>query len=261
MARREEPEGLIPWIWRYLVECITWVVTHPQPILIVFVVSGVLWGLWTQARYAEAFHVTRVETPASINFELSQPVVGTNIWEVDLAGMAKNLRQQQPWLRDVRVVRALPDTIRIEAIHRIPVAQVRIQGWHPVDGEGYILPREVETDETGLVRLEGFMRRSTALSVGELNENPELLRALRVLTVLRQTPMLQDYRLSHLNIEDKNQIRFNLDDQLEVRCGSEGELPTQLERLRISLELLRRQNVDARQIDVRFPEPVVTPRA
>lgn len=259
MPKSNRRQGLFPWLWERIVSGVTWIAQHPQPIIISFVIAGVLWGFWTQARYAEAFNVAHVELPTDIDFAINDPVVGRNIWEVDIQELAKQLEQQQPWLKDVRVVRALPDKIRIEAIHRIPVAQVRLDEWYPVDSRGYILPQPVNTDQAALVQLEGFARTSTRLKAGRMNEHPELLRALRIVGVLRQSPILQDYRLSHLNIADTDKIRIYLDGEIEVLCGSEAELPTNLQRLRIALEQLQRTGTtDIRQIDVRFPQPVVT---
>jgi hypothetical protein len=47
----------------------------------------------------------------------------------------------------------------------------------------------------------------------------------------------------------------------EVRCGSEAELSMQFERLRSALNVIRRRQIDAQYIDVRFKEPVIAPRA
>ena len=49
-------------------------------------------------------------------------------------------------------------------------------------------------------------------------------------------------------------------DDMEIRCGSEEELDEQLGRLKTALDQISRHKISVRYIDVRFQEPVVSPR-
>ena len=63
-----------------------------------------------------------------------------------------------------------------------------------------------------------------------------------------------------VNVSDPQQIRFLMEGDTEVRCGTEAELEAHLQRLRTALKAIARQSLDAQYIDVRFHEPVVHPR-
>ena len=73
--------------------------------------------------------------------------------------------------------------------------------------------------------------------------------------------MLKSNKITEVNVADAQRIRFLIDNETEVRCGSEGELETHLERLRSTLSAIARQQLAVSYIDVGFPEPVVQPRS
>ena len=131
----------------------------------------------------------------------------------------------------------------------------------PVDGEpDQGVAAQLDWVGQDLVRLSGVARAGAALSVGKANTDERLLLALRILQKLRRTPALVSRRFTEINVADPQQIRFVLDDELEVRCGSEPELDAHLSRLRASLRAVSHQPFPVGYIDVRFQEPVVGPR-
>jgi cell division septal protein FtsQ len=245
---------------------------RPQSLILSGVLAITGWALWDYARRMDAFRITQVVLPSEGSFTLREPILNTNLWGLDIHALAGELKRQQPWLKEVRVIRQLPNAVRVEAIPRTPVAQVRLAqagGWHPVDPEGVLLPSASGAASDDLVRLSGT---GTALRVGNANTDERLLLALRVLQKLRRSPVLVSRRLTEINVADPRQIRFIVDlparpaggaqagGGLEVRCGSEPELDAHLSRLRASLRRISRQPVPVQYIDVRFQEPVVGPR-
>ena len=133
--------------------------------------------------------------------------------------------------------------------------------WYPVDAEGFILPHGQATAQTRWVKLTGLERAAAPLRAGRLNTDERLRLALRVLATLRRTHALASHRLTELSVADPRELRFVLDDQLEVRCGAEADLAAHLERLRAAFKAIRRHSLAAGYIDVRFREPVVSPGA
>ncbi len=241
------------------------------------------WGLWNYGQHAEPFRITHVYLPPQSSLTLRESLIGENLWTLDIRTLADELARQQPWLKEVRVVRQLPNAIRIDAIPRQPIAQVRLDRWYPVDREGFILSQASAEPLPQLIRVEGFERDGTALKVGKENTDERLQLALRVLAKLRRAPPAISRRLLAVNVADPHQIRFLLtlssttvltpitmqpgepqamsgDGATEVRCGSEDELDTNLQRLGAALKAVTRQSLGVRYIDVRFQEPVVGPR-
>ena len=217
--------------------------------------------LWGFARRAEAFRIARVELPADSSLRVRPSLIGENLLTLNLKALAAELGHQQPWLKEVRVVRRLPDTLAIHPVARVPVAQVRLGSWHPVDREGFILPEERLEPAERLVRLAGFDRGGSRLSAGKVNGDERLQSALRVLAVLQRTGSLAARRLAAVDVSDPQLIRFFIDGgATEIRCGSEAELGVHLLRLEAALKAVGRQPFEVGYIDVRFQEPVIHPR-
>jgi cell division septal protein FtsQ len=266
--RRHRFAGLLPRLGRGFGALGRRLWRYPQPVIGALIVGLALWALWGYAQRADAFRITQVHLPADPPFELRRPLEGANLWGVDLDAVAEQLWRQHPSLKDVRVVRQLPNAIRVTAIRRIPAAQVRLHPadggagrWYPVDREGFVLPEGTAEPADRLVRVVGFQRAGIALTPGHANDHERLQLALKVLQKLQRSPMGLWRRVTELDVADAAQLTFVLDDETEIRCGSEAELDTQLIRLRAALKAMARQPVKARYIDVRFQDPVMAPAA
>ncbi len=264
--------GLLPRIGQGLSAAGRWLIRRPQLAIFAISLVGVLWLLWGYAQGTEAFRVSQVVMPAEPAFKLRRPLIGENLWALDIRALADELSAQQPSLKEVRVIRQLPDVVRVEAVQRRPIAQVRIDRWYSVDPDGFVLPGGSAVPIEGLIRLVGFERSGIVLRPGRVNAEERLQLALRVLGLLRRAPAGIARRLTEVNIADPQQIKFLIAlsgarasvgaeiDEIEVRCGTEEELSAHLERLRAALKALARQPVAVRYIDVRFQEPVIGPR-
>ena len=123
-----------------------------------------------------------------------------------------------------------------------------------IDRAGVVSPFSSPAPYERLVRLLG-------VNVGRATRSGDdsLPRGLRVLAVLRSGPSAVVRRITEVTIIDPQAIRLLLDDATEVRCGSEAELPAQLARLEATLQLIAKQAMPIRAVDVRFSEPVITP--
>ena len=259
--RRRRIIGLFPAAVRALVVGGRWVIRHPQPLVLSALLLGTCWGLWISAQRADLFRVARVLAPPNTSLNLPEGLIGQPLWRVDLRALSDDLQRQQPSLKAVRVVRELPDTIRIGLVQRRRVAQVRQGGrWFPVDADGFLLDDAAPQPADGLVRLAGLDRGGGALRIGRGNADERLQLALRVWRTLQRTPWLGARHVTEVDVADPRQIRFLLDGETEIRCGSEEELGVHLRRLQATLKAIARQRLDARYIDVRFAEPVVGPR-
>ncbi|MBI4341432.1 MAG: FtsQ-type POTRA domain-containing protein [Candidatus Omnitrophica bacterium] len=260
--RRQRWAGLLPQLWRGLAAVGRWLWRHPQPLALACCLGLTGWAMGSFIQRAEAFHVASLSVPPNMALELPPSLIGQNIWHVNLRALSERLQQQRPDLQHVRIIRQLPNTIRVHAIERAPVAQVRIDRWYAVDRDGFILPGGTVEPMERLIRLTGFLQGSVLLRAGKLSTDERLLLALRVLAALQRAPMSIARRLTEINVSDAQQIRFVLDDELEIRCGGEAELDAHLERLQATLRMLARQpSMPIRYIDVRFQQPVVGPRA
>jgi len=217
--------------------------------------------LWRGMQQSEAFRITDVRLPREIgaaaisrglplNSSLRAPdVLGQNLWRIDVQALAASLQSQQSLLKRVRVIRIPPGTLQVEALERTPVAQVHRGQWYRVDSDGVVLPPPSATPHDRLVILRGLDKTNEHLSL-----------ALRLVARLRRAPALVGHRLTAVDVSRPEQLRFVMDDEVEVRCGGEDALPAHLERLRPVLHRVARNQLAVRYIDLRFPDPVVGPQ-
>lgn len=245
--------GVLPRIGGWLAAGGRWLLRHPQPLILAVVLSFGVSGLQTYAQRANTFRISRVLLPADSALRLRSPLIGENLWAVDLQAVARDLEQQQPWLKEVRVIRQMPDTVRIDPIARVPVAQLKLDRWYDVDQEGFVLPEPKSGPEERAVQVTGV----SGLRPGRPNTDERLQLALRVLAEVKHSRPAIARRVTEINVAYPQEIRFMLDGETEIRCGSETELAAHLERLQGALKALAKQSLAVRYIDLRFQEPVI----
>jgi len=224
-------------------------------LLLCAVIGLSVWAVWAHGGQAEIFRIVDVKLPAQSSLKLREPLIGEPIWSVDLEALAESLHAQQPWLKEVRVIRQLPNTLRIHTVERLPVAQVQMGGWHPVDREGVVLPQASAAPIEGLMRLGGI----GVGRYGDASQQQALQRGLRIRTMLYRSAPMVARRITDINVADEQAIRLMMDGTIEVRCGSEAELAMHLKRLEAALKTIAKQPLAIRYIDVRFSEPVIGP--
>ena len=259
--RRRSAAGLIPRTTRALWGGGRWILRHPQPLVLAALVASGGWLLWRYVQHAEAFRIARIVLPTQSSLKMPPSLLGENLLTVDLAALAQELKRQQPSLKDIRVTRQLPNVLQVTFVPRVPVAQVRLDRWYPVDRQGFVLPDATTDPAERLAQVVGLERAKVPLRPGKDNADERLQLALRVLSTLRRTHGPLARRLTQIDVSDPQGIRFLLDGQTEIRCGSEAELGESLARLQTALKVLGRQSFDVGYIDVRFREPVIGPLA
>ncbi|MBI3087984.1 MAG: FtsQ-type POTRA domain-containing protein [Candidatus Omnitrophica bacterium] len=232
-----------------LVAPIRWAVRSPQAWLLPGLLGLSLLGLWRGMQQSEAFRITDVRLPLNSSLRVPDAVLGQNLWRIDVQALAQALQSQQPLLKRVRVIRIPPGTLQIEALERAPVAQVRLGQWYRMDSDGVVLPPGSATPHDRLVVLRGLDKT-----------NERLPLALRLAARLRRVPALVGHRLTAVDVSRPEQLRFVIDEDVEVWCGGEEALPDHLERLRPVLHRVARNQLAVRYIDLRFPDPVVGPQ-
>ena len=255
---RRRIQGLIPATVGMVWSGLRWVVRHPQTAFVMALIGVAGYALWGYIERAEAFRISRVQFPPRSDLMLSEPLLGENLLKVDLRRLSQTLKNQQPALKEVRVVRQLPNTLRIEPVSRVPAAQVKLDRWYPVDDEGFVMPQAETEPFEHLIRIVGVDR--AAVRPGQENDEARLKLGLRVAATVRRAPFSISRRILEVNVSNPQQIRFLMEGDTEVRCGAEAELEAHLQRLRAALKAISRQSLDAQYIDVRFHEPVVHPR-
>lgn len=228
------------------------------PVAAAGIAAAVGAAVWWGASRSDAFRVTAVQMPLNSALKIPESVIGQNLWAVDLNAVAEELKRQQPFLKQIRVIRSLPNALRVETVQRTPVAQVKLSAqWYAMDADGFILAKPASAPSDALVILKGV---EAPLKPGREQANDRLRLALRMVERLKQSPVLIGRRVTAVNVSNPKQLAFMLDQDVEIRCGDEGSLSHHLQRLRTVLRSVSRHQLAVRSIDLRFKDPVVSPR-
>jgi cell division septal protein FtsQ len=260
-GRKKTLRGVIPSLLSAVWKGLRWLILHPQWLVTLSVLAGIGWGAGNVIAHSDAFRVTEIQLPPKSPLKVPKSsLVGRNIWAVDIESLAQDLKAQQPHLKELRVVRMLPQTLRVETVERTPVAQVLLRSWHPVDRDGYILPASGTTPAEGLVILRGVEDSKSPLAPGKTQTGARVMRALKLIDQLRGSSWLLGHQLSVVDAADPEQITFVLDQGMEIRCGSQTRLTQDLKRLKTVLQQVAKRELNVRYIDLRFQDPVIGPK-
>ncbi len=265
-VRRRRGFGLLPRLGGAMWSGAKWLVRRPQILVGLALAIAVSVAVCRFAIHSDAFRIVHIRAPADCPVRVSPLLMGQNLWAVDLGALATQLHAQQTHLMQVQVIRVLPDTLQVEVRTRTAVAQVQVHGptggwqWFAVATDGFILPEPSSRPTANLVTLKGVERPQMPLNVGRENTSDRLRHALQLIEHLRRSPTLHGHQLTEVDVGDPSQLTFVIDDGIEIRCGSEEELRTHLDRLRVVLSAIAKRQVPVRYIDVRFKDPVLGPR-
>ena len=132
------------------------------------------------------------QDPARLEEVIAEVLTG-NMLTQDLEGLEQRL-QQYPWVRQARIQRDWPATLRIEVIEQIPVARWEAGGLLSEKGERFTLQGEPEPD---LVQVLGMPGRERALAGYLIRMNELLWPSGMRLARLEET----EFRSLHLTMQ------------------------------------------------------------
>ena len=194
--------------------------------------------------HSSEFALQRIEitgaqrtAPEAIRGRLAE-YIGTNLFDLDLAQIGEDVLRN-PWVREVKVRRVLPGTVRVSLSERQPAAMVLIgEVTHIVDSTGYVigpagtgaigkLPTVVGLEQledealaAGLRRGVELLRRLSQTSQQFTEEISELDlsndRRITVRTVTKGPALLLD----PLRVERKVRAYLAFEAELEGRAGA-----------------------------------------
>jgi len=181
-----------------------------------------------------------------------------NIYATSLEAMRQHLCTH-PDIADAQITKRLPDALVIRFTEREPVAIMKTPGDGldiPIDRNGVVLSERKLHYALHLPKLEGLPAMDC--KPGDTISDPRVPAAMRFLDTL-----LRVQRTTFLTIKS---VDFRMPDRItirsaaidEIRLGTGYSLETAL-RLVKTVESLRDQHINARVIDARFADVVVTP--
>jgi cell division septal protein FtsQ len=185
-------------------------------------------------------------------------VSNMNIYATSLEPMAQRLRQH-PDIATVEISKRHPDALVISFTEREPVALLTPAGGAPdipVDRDGVMLSARKLRYAQALPRLEGLP--AVNYQPGAILEDARVPVAMRFVDTLRRMQQQIFLEITSIRFVHARQVSLKSKSIDEIRLGAEYSLDNVM-RLLKTVEVLRTQHRNARCIDLRFADVVVTP--
>jgi len=185
-------------------------------------------------------------------------VSNMNIYATSLEPMAQRLRQH-PDIATVEISKRHPDALVISFTEREPVALLKPAAGGPdipVDRDGVMLSARKLRYASELPRLEGLP--AVTYRPGAALEDARVPVAMRFVDTLRRMQQQIFLEITSIHFAHPKQVSLKSKYIDEIRLGAEYSLDNVM-RLLKTVEVLRAQHRNARCVDLRFADVVVTP--
>jgi len=228
--------------------------------LIIFV--GLGYAIYT----ASIFKVRNsdIKTNMPLGRGLREKIKGKSLFSLDIKEIAEGLIKTYPEYKEIYVYREFPSSIVVEAIKRIPFAQINDKRYYPIDKEAVIVGEGEFKPLEGLISLEiGEYRRSLGKGSKIKSENLEqafnLIEALEDGEFLKGDNRIELINASHLEAiyfifiqKDSQEQEQSLDQGIKVIVGK-GDFRRKLKLLQNLInQELKGKLFSVNYIDLRF---------
>ena len=155
-----------------------------------------------------------------------------SLLSLELPELAEELVFSFPYLKDVKVKYAFPNTLRIDVSERIPIFLAEQHGFYLyIDSEGVVLNTFTEADKPALPVVQGL--EITDYKIGNAltkTQNDGIDLAIRLCNLMRQLSMLADIDI--IDLSDYNNIGMYCAPSLSVKFGDGDDLGVRLSQLK-----------------------------
>ena len=198
-----------------------------SPLLLVGAVGFLIfWGI-RQNLYADpGFRIKNLEVvPASVLpgeklEELQKRYFNRNLFEISLQEVVRVI-EEDPKIRDVRVVRSFPETLRIEAVERTPAFQIQFQSkgfFYSTAEDAVVLAVEKERNRN-LLWIEAYEAREMKPQAGKRISLRGLEEAIQLAKAFWNHPLGKSEVLERVRLDHLGTVSLVLVNGPELRLG------------------------------------------
>lgn len=180
---------------------------------------------------------------------------GTNIFEINISSLAKEIKDRHPEYEDIVVKRILPKRIIVLLKERKPLIQIKMVEYYPVDRNGFVIPRKKKEPYAGLPVIIGIEPEEVV--VNRFSHSLKIKKAIELMDLVKKYPWVG--KISKINLASINDISLFFDDGLEVKLGSHIR-EEKFGLLSEVLEDLERRSLSPAFVDLRFKDVVIGPK-
>lgn len=175
----------------------------------------------------------------------------SNILKIDLKRVSLDIKRVHPELKEVIVLRELPDTLKIILIKREPVAEIEINNkFYRIDEDAFILSDYSKASDPKLTNIIGIRRLEVTGNKFVKCKSEKLEEALELLVLLRETQIINNYKVTAIDVSNHRDTTFVIENKVKVRLGGKGNFKKALALLKESLPSIKMD--ESVYIDLRF---------
>lgn len=180
------------------------------------ILIGILIGILVFLCKSELFKICNIEIIG--NNQISQEML-LEVSDIDLEDnifltntiKAQNKISENPYIKEVKIKRVLPDKIKIEIVEKEKAYMIEVDGKVAyIDKNGYILEiSEIELDT--LITLQGYLTTKEKINPGNTLDEEDIERIEDIEKILKSSEKIQMRdKITSINIKDKNDYILNL---------------------------------------------------
>ena len=207
------------------------------------ILIGMLAGILVFLCKSEMFYICNIEIVGNnqisqeMILELSQINIKDNIFLTNTTKSEKRINEN-PYVKEVKVTRMLPDKIKIEIVEKEKVYMLQTdEGMAYIDENGDILEIS-ETKLDNIILLQGYITSQEEIKPGKVLNEKDLGRLEDLQQILRSAEKIQiKDQITSVNIQDKNEYIINLPIYRKiVYIGDTSNLATKMLRTKDILD-------------------------
>ncbi len=231
--------------------------------LIVFLFIGIVlfWAYSSTVDFiskSDMFDVKTVLVDQSISFIDSQFLVGLkgqNIFSVDLNRIHKRISSQYPQISQLRIMKQLPDTIKVLAKKRDILLQIPMNNkFLIVDTEGVTMFYTATALPFPIVR--GIPLQRIKIVLGQGSSSKELNLVVDLLGLLKSHPHTSRLKVVSIEAGNLSKIELTVLPNIKIIIDQE-DLAQKVDILEILLQNTKINWAHVKYMDIRFKEPII----
>ncbi|MCM8784045.1 MAG: cell division protein FtsQ/DivIB [Candidatus Omnitrophica bacterium] len=190
-------------------------------------------------------------------FEFSRLKPGINIFSLEISPLAKEIKEKHPEYEDVVVKRVLPDSIFILLKERLPVVQIKMVKFYPVDKNSFVIPYPKDIPYSDLPIVIGV--EPTEVTLNNFSNSLRIRKAIEIVNLLKRMSFPWRKNVAKINLTSLNDVSMLLDNGIEIKLGSNLQ-EEKFERLAQVLEEIKVKSISPAFIDLRFKDVIIGPK-
>lgn len=232
MGKRKRKKSSSPLVWKAtkgLLHLFCRGLVQSLPFLLFGAVGlGIFWGIRENLYADPGFLVQTVKIVPENSLseekvrELENLYLNQNLFKISPQKVAEVV-EKDPKIREARVVREFPKTLRIEVYDRIPFAQIQFSSkgdWYSLSEDGVVLGRDAGRNKN-LLLVETLETAPLKPEWGTEVALPGFVRAVELVKTFPKLPLSRSETLERLRLDHLGNVNLLLSRGPELRFGRE----------------------------------------